>query len=172
LLDVGYRKEDLLKIKEGILSDERFDEMHTWEYTDNKLESILSWVNFLEGFNVFYSSPLDLDFLMLEHYTDKYKEAIPKGGGPQIPDKATEQVKFDSKLEGAIHATLKSEEAEALTYTEEQKELMIWYNYHFLGRGKPTTHITALSLMTDEELLANMPSVFEKMFTKIKTLIS
>ena len=49
---------------------------------------------------------------------------------------------------------------------------MIWYNYHFLGRGKPTTHITALSIMTDEELLENIPPVFEKMFEKIKELIT
>lgn len=173
LIDVGYKKEKLLKLSDDtVMTDKRFAKMHTWGYKDNKLDSILSWVNLLEGYNVFYSSPLDLDFLMLEHYTEKYKEAIPIGGGPQIPDKATERVKFDSKLEGAIHATLKSEEAEALTYTEEQKELMIWYNYHFLGRGKPTTHITALSLMTDEELNADMPPVFEKIFEKIKELIS
>ena len=172
LLYVGYKKEDILKIRGGILSDEKLAKMHTWGYTDNKLDTILGWVRMLEDHNVFYSSPLDLDFLMLEPYTDKYKNAIPKGGGPQIPDKDDEQVKFKAKLEGAIHATLKSEKAEALTYTEEQKELMIWYNYHFLGRGKPTTHITALSIMTDKELLENMPPVFEKMFEKIKELIS
>lgn len=172
LLEIGYKKEDILKIEGGVLSDKRFSKMHTWGHTDNKLDSILTWVNFLKKYNVFYSQPLDLDFLMLEHYTEKYKKVIPKGGGPQIPDKENEAAKYESKLNGAIHATLKSEEAEALTYDDEQKELMIWYNYHFLGRGKPTTHITALSLMTDEELIENMPPVFDKMFKKIKKLIS
>ncbi|WP_457609661.1 ATP-dependent nuclease [Lutibacter sp.] len=172
LLEIGYKKEEILKIKGGVLSDKQFSEMHTWGHTDNKLDSILAWVNFLKEYNVFYSQPLDLDFLMLEHYTEKYKNAIPKGCGPKIPDKVEEQAKYKSKLDGAIQATLKSEEAEALTYTEEQKELMIWYNYHFLGRGKPSTHISALSLMSDEELIENMPPVFVKMFKRIKKLIS
>lgn len=165
LIDIKYEKG-------GNLTSEDLSVLHKRKYKNNSLNNIKKWVNYLENHGVYYSQPLDLDFLMLEHYTDKYKESIPNGGGPQIPDKATDQAKFDSKLEGAIHATLKSEEAEALTYTEEQKELMIWYNYHFIGRGKPTTHITALSKMTDEELLADMPPVFEKMFEKIKELIA
>lgn len=173
LLDIGYKKEEILKLKGGgIMSDEHFSKMHTWTYEDNNFDNVLSWVSFLEGYNVYYSQPLDLDFLMLEYYTEKYKSTIPKGGGPQIPDKVKEKAKYKSKLDGAIQATLKSEKAKALTYTEEQKELMIWYNYHFLGRGKPTTHISALSLMTDEELIEEMPPVFDKMFEKIKKLIS
>lgn len=173
LIDIGIKKEKLLKLSDDtVMTDENFSKMHTWAFEDNKLDIIMSWVNYLEGYNVFYSQPLDLDFLMLEHYSEKYKKAIPKGGGPQIPDKVKEQAKFKLKLDGAIQATLKSEEAKALTYTDEQKELMIWYNYHFLGRGKPTTHISALSIMTDEELIENMPPVFDKMFEKIKKLIS
>lgn len=173
LIDIGIIKEELLKLSDNtVMTDEIFSKMHTWTFKDNKLDNIISWVNYLEGYNVFYSQPLDLDFLMLEHYTEKYKRAIPIGGGPQMPDKVEEQVKYKSKLDGAIQATLKSEEAKALTYTEEQKELMIWYNYHFLGRGKPTTHISALALMTDEELIENMPPVFNELFEKIKELIS
>lgn len=173
LINIGHKKEELLKLSDGtVLSDKRLSKMHKWSFDKNKLDTILGWVNYLEQFNIYYSQPLDLDFLMLEHYTDKYIKATPKGGGPQIPDKDDEQIKFKAKLEGAIHATLKSEKAQALTYTEEQKELMIWYNYHFIGRGKPTTHISALSLMTDKELLENMPPVFQKIFDKIKELIS
>jgi len=173
LIDVGYKKETLLKLSDDtIMGDDRFAKMHEWNFKDNKIDNVLSWVNFLEKYNVYFSHPLDLDFLMLEYYTEKYSGAIPKGGGPQIPDKTKENAKYESKLKGAIQATLKSEEAQALTYSDKQKELMIWYNYHFLGRGKPSTHIAALSSMTDEELSENMPPVFEKMFKKIKKLLS
>lgn len=173
LLDIGYKKEKLLKLSDDtIMTDENFSKMHTWAFEDNKLENIMLWVNYLERYNVYYSQPLDLDFLMLEHYTEKYKNAIPKGGGPQIPNKDDEPVDFKSKLDGAIQATLKSEKAKGLTYNDEQRELMLWYNYHFLGRGKPTTHITALSTMSDEELIKTMPPVFDKMFEKIKQLLS
>jgi len=171
LLDIGYKKEDILKTNEGVLSDEKFAKMHTWSFEKNKLDTILGWVSFLEQFNVYYSQPLDLDFLMLEHYAQKYKNAIPKGGGPNIPDKVKKVEEFEVKKMVAIQATLKSDKSMALTYTEEQKELMIWYNYHFLGRGKPTTHILALSSMTNEELIADMPPVFDRMFIKIKELL-
>jgi len=171
LIQIGIDKELLLKTKKGIMSDEELSEMHKWIYDDNKLDILMSWVTHLEKFNIYYSSPLDIDFIMLEHYTEFYKKAIPKGGGPHIPDKTLELTKYEAKLNGSVQATLKSEEANGLTYSAEQKELMIWYNYHFLGRGKPTTHITSLSTISDDELKENMPPVFERMFKAIEELL-
>jgi hypothetical protein len=173
LIKNGVDKNTLLKLEDdSILSDDRLDGMHKWVLAKKEdIKLIMGWASFLEGYNVYYSSPLDLDFLMLEHYTQFYKKAIPKGGGPEIPDKVGEEEDFQKKLETAIQATLKSEKAVAATYSEEQKELMIWYNYHFLGRGKPSTHIHALSLMSDKELLDNLPSIFDKVFSKITKLL-
>ncbi|WP_052600155.1 ATP-dependent endonuclease [Aureispira sp. CCB-QB1] len=173
LLEKGVPSKELLKIMTGkIITLDSLETMHTWTYIDNKLEGgILNWLPLLEKYNIFYSFPLDLDFLMLEHYSKFYKEAIPKGGGPQIPDKETEPDKFLAKVNGGVQATLKSEKAKGLTYSTEQKELMIWYNYHFLGRGKPSTHITALSLIDDETLKKNIPPVFVKIFNRIDKLL-
>ena len=172
LIAIGVEKNELLKVKGGkILSDERLEKMHTWENKGNKIDSLLSWVSYLEQYNIFYSSPLDIDFLMLEHYSEFYKKAIPKGGGPHIPDKVVKPEEFEIKLNSAVQATLKSEEAKGLTYTEEQKELMIWYNYHFLGRGKPSTHINTISSIDDEKLKEDMPPVYERMFKKIEALL-
>ncbi|MBE9585709.1 AAA family ATPase [Mucilaginibacter sp. JRF] len=169
LLKIGVEKKKILGLKGGsILSDERLDGMHKWELkTDDDVDSLMGWVNMLKKYDIYYSSPLDLDFLMLEHYPDFYKSAIPKGGGPEIPDAEEDYDAFEIKLNSAIQATLKSDKATAITYNEDQKELMIWYNYHFLGRGKPSTHIHALSLMTDKELLDNLPDVFNQIFKKI-----
>lgn len=172
LVEIGADRKKLLTIDGGkIMTDDELSKMHKWEYTDNKVDTLLSWVTLLEGYNVFYSAPLDIDFLMLEHYTEFYKKAIPKGGGPQIPDKLVKFKEYEAKLLGSIQATLKSEEAKGLTYSDKQKELMIWYNYHFLGRGKPTTHMTALTNITDEKLKEYMPSVFERMFKTIEELL-
>ncbi|RKR84096.1 putative ATP-dependent endonuclease of OLD family [Mucilaginibacter gracilis] len=169
LIKNGADKNKLLKLDDdSVLSDERLDEMHKWPLNKKAdIKLIMGWVSFLQGYRVYYSSPLDLDFLMLEHYTDFYKKAIPKGGGPEIPDVDEDPEAFAKKLETAIQATLKSEKAVGVTYLDEQKELMIWYNYHFLGRGKPSTHIHALSLMTDKELLDNLPPIFDKVFKTI-----
>ena len=173
LLNIGIDKNVLLQVSGGtVLSDESLEEMHTWIFKDNKLDNLMAWVNLrLKEYNVFYSAPLDLDFLMLEHYPEIYKKAIPKNGGPRVPKKDEEPDKFAAKVENAVAATLKSEDAKGETYTEEQKELMIWYNYHFLGRGKPVTHMNALSLMDNKQIKENTPPVLVEIFDKIEEIL-
>lgn len=45
---------------------------------------LTEWLQFLETYNVFFSSPLDLDFLLLEAFQNQYKTAT-TGTGPVIP---------------------------------------------------------------------------------------
>ncbi|WP_322976820.1 hypothetical protein [Acinetobacter pittii] len=174
LIAIGFKKEKLLKLSDDtILPDESFNNMHSWKLnTKDEVKNLNSWVDFLKNYNIFYSNPLDLDFLMLTHFKEFYKKAIPENGGPRIPDKTLEIDKFNEKVKTAIQATLKSEQATAVTYRDEEKELMIWYNYHFLGRGKPVTHIQVLSSMTDSELKDNLPEVFQEVFEKITLLLN
>lgn len=37
------------------------------------------------------------------------------------------------------------------------------YTYFFLNRGKPSTHIAALSQLSDEELKENVPPVLQRL---------
>ncbi|UKB78633.1 ATP-dependent nuclease [Chryseobacterium sp. MEBOG07] len=172
LIKIGVKKEDLLITTTGILTDEKFNKMHTWDSSNEEtIKSLNSWVNLLKKYNIYYSNPLDLDFLMLSHYPEFYKRVVPKNGGPQIPDETKESDDFNKKIEVAIQATLKSEKATADTYSEDEKRLMIWYNYHFLGRGKPTTHIQVLSSMSNEDIRDNLPPVFTEIFGKITSLL-
>lgn len=173
LIESGVNRDNLLKLENGrILSDKELEEMHTWEISKKTLCSLNSWVNFLKNYNVFYSAPLDLDFLMLKHYPDFYKAIIPKNGGPRIPDKNIDLTSFNKKIQDGVIATLKSENAKAITYSEEEKELMIWYNYHFLSRGKPTTHILTLANIDKESLEYNLPIIFNEIFICIKNLLN
>lgn len=48
-------------------------------------------------------------------------------------------------------------------YSPEQQKLMVWYTYFFLNRGKPSTHIAALSQLSDEELKENVPPVLQRL---------
>lgn len=173
LIISGKDKNEVLLLIDGkVMSDKRLEVMHKNNLVDsNDLKQLLLWVERLKYFDVYYSSTLDLDFLMLKHYPEFYKKAIPKNGGPQIPNPDKEAEKFEEKVESAVHATLKSSEATAATYTEDEKELMIWYNYHFLGRGKPTTHIQVLSSMNNEDIKDNLPEVFTEIFKRISTLL-
>lgn len=171
LLQIGVKKEKLLSIEGGaIMTIQKLKQMHTWDLVHAK--ALQGWIRRLKKYNVFYSAPLDLDFLMLMHYPEFYKKAIPKGGGPQIPDKDEKPEEFEEKLTGSIQATLKSKKATSYTYSEEEKELMIWYNYHFLGRGKPTTHIQVLSSMSNEEIEECLPPVFTEIFERIASILN
>lgn len=170
LIAAGKNKGEVLLLNDGsVMSDESLEEMHKRELKD--LKNLLLWVERLKTFDVYYSNPLDLDFLMLTHYPDFYKKTIPENGGPQIPDKIKKAEKFQEKINTAIHATLKSEEATAATYSEDEKELMIWYNYHFLGRGKPATHIQVLSSMNNRNIKKSLPPIFTEIFNRISSLL-
>ncbi len=173
LILIGLDKNKLLALEGGkVLSDKELAGMHTWScHKKEDRKNLNDWVNSLKKYNVYYSQPLDLDFLMLEHYTEDYKNAIPTNGGPKIPDKITENESFNNKVNSAVQATLKSDKAIGDSYSDAEKELMIWYNYHFLGRGKPTTHINVLAEMTDEHLKKNLPPIFSEVFKKISKLI-
>jgi putative ATP-dependent endonuclease of the OLD family len=167
LLDIGVVRSELLAIKGGVeMSADKLEEMHK---RDEKLiKSQTAWMNRLEEHSVFFSQPLDLDFALLEAYPEAYNGILSKGEGPRVPKKDKYPAKFQEKVEKGIEATLKSEEATAATYSETQKELMIWYNYHFLGRGKPSTHIQALQMLTDKELKKKLPPYLMRMFDEIQ----
>ncbi|ROI03259.1 ATP-dependent endonuclease [Chryseobacterium sp. G0240] len=170
LIVSGKDRNQVLLLSNGnVMSEKNLEGMHKNKLGD--LKNLLLWVDRLKDYNVYYSTMLDLDFLMLTHYPEFYKKAIPKGGGPRIPDKKKEPEEFEEKLNGAIQATLKSEKATGETYSDEEKELMIWYNYHFLGRGKPTTHIQVLSSMNDDEIKNNLPLVFTEIFERISSIL-
>jgi predicted ATP-dependent endonuclease of OLD family len=173
LIHVGVRKQILLKTEGGVLTEIELEQMHTWSLskTGDSIVTLNSWVNLLKKYRIFFSNPLDLDFLMLTHYQEFYKKAIPENGGPRIPDKTLKPAEFEKKVISAVQATLKSEIATGVTYSVEERELMIWYNYLFLGRGKPTTHIQVLSSMNDTEINANLPSVFTEIFEQISSIL-
>lgn len=173
LIEIGENKSKLLELDSNtVLPEPEFEKMHKWKVeTDEDAVVIESWVNTLKEYNVYFSSPLDLDFLLLEHYFRSYIATIPLKGGPRIPDRIKEPDKFFEKVKTSIQATLKSENARGEFYSDERKEQMIYYNYLFLGRGKPSTHIQALSTMTDEELRANIPGTLSEIFNKILEIL-
>ncbi|WP_025686107.1 ATP-dependent nuclease [Paenibacillus maysiensis] len=130
------------------------------------------WIPRLKGeaYNVFFSAPLDLDFLMLESFPDAYKSTVPLG--PRFPDKINKHDEYKLKIEKGIQATLKSEKSTGFTYTEDQHELMVWYNTLFLGRGKPSTHIEALLKIGDDDFKANCPQSLKELVIRIRLLLN
>lgn len=181
LIENGVNKIELLTLQDGTLvSDEDFENMHQWDdiYVD-------SWVNMLEGYNIYFSNPLDIDFLMIETYLDAYLGILGRNEGPLIQiDKEKKQrriqeldeqekktLAYQERIDSDVKRALKKNGGSGQTYTEEQKALMIWYSYFFLTRGKPVTHLQALNNITEEGLKDNTPDVFLKIVEKTKKML-
>ncbi|MCK1203257.1 AAA family ATPase [Streptococcus uberis] len=166
-----------------------FNEIGLRECESIESQRLKNWFNKFEEFNVYFSSPLDIDFLMLKHYKTHYLKTLSSKEGPVVSYidlegnsakvKLTELDCYDKlQVEGvnnrkyeAIQATLKDKSGSGDSFTDEEKRLMIWYQYFFLGRGKPTTHMKFLSLISDEELILNLPPVFNKIVESAETLL-
>lgn len=190
LLKVGVDRNNLVKLKDGtILNDEDIAKISSKQISDISSQPLLSWINHLEKFNVFFSAPLDIDFLMLQYYKDYYLKTLSTNEGPVVSytDENSDNKKikltkidrrndyqligFKNRISEAIQATLKDKSGPGDSFTESEKELMIWYQYFFLGRGKPTTHMQFLSSISDDKLKRNLPPVFNKMIKCTEELL-
>ena len=115
--------------------------------------------------------------MLQEQMGDMYKATLDTREGPCIDIAQSGKKERITKIEndGEIHSeyetrilkdiknTLKEEGGDGHTYSPEQQKLMVWYTYFFLKRGKPSTHIAALSQLSDEELKENVPPVLQRL---------
>lgn len=185
LLITSYK--ELVKLQSGkVMTDTELERMNEWDV--HKEKSMQLWIKYLENFNVFFSAPLDIDFLMLENFGEKYKGLLEEKEGPRLmieKEGKKEQKKiidiegieekpdeYEERIQEDIRNTLKKEGGDGSTYNEEQKKLMVWYNYFFLNRGKPSTHILALSKMDERDLLLNIPSEIERLIRAAERLLN
>lgn len=169
LLKIGKDRNKLLMVecKEGdsrVLNDTEFADMARSNDVDN-LTIFEGWLDCLQNYNVFFASPIDIDFLMLQAYPDCYKAIAPINGGPQIPTDVNE---YQKRIDRAVNVVLKDEGGNGDSYTDAEKALFPWYSYLFLGKGKPSTHILALSAIEDETLRESIPEVFRDITEYVK----
>lgn len=182
---IAYAVEQLIKYnpekKTALQSDKGTISMDEMKKRDvSSLINMGSWISWLEENDVFFSSPLDIDFLMLEKYKDIYISTLESTEGPQLmvsesgkkhkkkiidleSQNKTSSPEYIERIEKDVHSALKECGGDGVTYTDEQKRLMIWYTYFFLNRGKPSTHIEALSKIDNEQLKTTMPDVLSRL---------
>tara|TARA_R110002072_G_scaffold534_6_gene3956 strand:+ start:133460 stop:135481 length:2022 start_codon:yes stop_codon:yes gene_type:complete len=167
LLAIGVKKEDLLKVEKGILSDDKVEEMHTWKVNDqNDKNAILSWINLLESYNVYFSNPLDLDWALYNIFPSEYKSLLLESeSGPNIPEASP-----DEYLMTAKKAVL-GDETHNLDLFYENNEAFAWYRYFFLQRSKPAIHFSLISIVEDSTFLGRLDGSLNKILEKIKTLV-
>ncbi len=160
------------KLKNGAEIKDRLECMHKREINNKELQA---WINFLETHDIYFSSPIDIDFLMLETYKNAYVSTLNKQEGPVLsidsknlkineltPDQKKDQLYFD-RINKSVSNTLKENGGDGSSFTQKQRELMIWYDYFFLSRGKPVTHILALQNIETQE---DIPEIFKRIAEK------
>ena len=115
---------------------------------------------------MFFSFPLDLDFMMLLKFPSEYHATGDRG--PRIPK--DDDPKREEAVKEAVKAVLK-EGTDGSTYNDAHRKAFFWYRYLFLGRGKPTTHILALASIDDAELAEKSPKPLLRLITRVKKLL-
>ncbi len=175
LISIGYSKDELLKIvlpsgRAINITEEQLESMHTWLMTPDYINVMNQWIIWLRKYGVFFSAPLDIDFMMLEVLPGIYQQAT-NGTGPRIPDRISDPVSWQQKRATALVATLKDAGGNGSTYSEEEQELFIWYNYLFLGRGKPVTHLLALKELDHQTLLNKLPEPIVSLMNAVVTCL-
>ena len=166
LVSVGKDKNKLLIIKTGVLSDKELEKMHTWgEDKDNEI----AWMNRLKEYNVYFSYPYDLDWLMLNEFYEDYKTFVPKKAGPKLPK--DDDHEYNDKVRAAIASVLKKEVSDIEIDDFDDHDKYFWYRYLFLGRGKPLSHNYVLSKLEDGKLRDNSPEILDELIETVRGLL-
>jgi putative ATP-dependent endonuclease of the OLD family len=170
LLDVGCDAKKLLEVDDdkgtkSILPTAKLIGMGGWNVEDTK--NMRGWINCLEDFNVFYSAPLDFDFMMMNRFFHVYQDLPDGAEGPDVP----EDVNMSPGLQaqnGAIRAVLKPKGGDGSTYSDEEKLAFFWYRYLFLGRSKPVSHLRAIVSISSNDLRSKCPPVLKRLIHRVQ----
>jgi putative ATP-dependent endonuclease of OLD family len=104
----------------------------------------------LELRDVFFSHPVDLDLMMLDAYPDAYEV------DPSEPDEST------------IVAVLGKSHVNESRLGEDLLGLFGDYHSKFDLKSKPASHLSALSALSDEELLKELPGVLGRLVERVR----
>jgi len=110
-----------------------------WNSEKYNVMNHANYFELLEERGIFFSSPMDLDFALLEAFPTQYDAAN------KDPDADT------------IKAVLGKSHHDSQQYTKTQLQLFGTYHRLFKVGSKPAAHIEALAHITDTAMLAAMP---------------
>lgn len=120
--------------------------------------ALTQWAQWLRQFGVYFCSPLDLDYSMLRAFPAAYQVVEPGRQGPSPQGEPRDAVLGEQGLPGLYDAT--------------HDEVLRWYRYLFLGRGKPSTHVRVLSELSLEAIAASIPEDLRALLTELRTRLT
>lgn len=153
---IKYAAKQLLRFQEDPVDfdEEGADAIPKWDSEQGLMINDDGWIATLEKNAVFFSSPLDLDFMMIEALPDAY---------------GLTDAELDDPDDGTIDAVLgKSHDTLSGQYDDAQQHLFVAYQERFKLGSKPSWHIRGVAKLDDAGLLENMPKVLDRMFDRIE----
>ncbi len=134
----------------------KIDSLPKWNSANNLLENESSrdWLAFLERKGIFFSSPLDLDFAMLNSYQVAFEVDAANRIAP---------------LESNVKAVLGDSYHGIGQYTEDEQKLFITYHKLFKLGSKPATHLNAMANLEDDKLVTKMPASLSRLVDAVIT---
>ncbi|GGM22177.1 ATP-dependent endonuclease [Promicromonospora citrea] len=121
-----------------------------------------AWLNHLEKWDVYFSTPLDLDLLLLYRYEDAYTSHLEDGKtGPRSTGDPRDSVLGDPQDRPEVDFY------DNATWTN----FLRWYRYLFLSNSKPGTHLRAMSHVSKEEL-AKLPPRLSRLMDRIEKAVA
>lgn len=140
------------------LTQEEIDDIPKWNSNEGIILGDLGWIARLEALGVYFSTPLDLDFMMMTHYPVAYRV---KDDDLEAPDEDTIKAVL-----GKSHDVLEGQ------YSEEQQSYFDAYHQRFKLDSKPTSHIRAMANLDDDALIEDMPDVLDRMFDAVEAKLA
>jgi putative ATP-dependent endonuclease of OLD family len=136
------------------LSQEEIDNIPKWNADEGVILDDLGWIARLEALGVYFSTPLDLDFMMMTHYPAAYSV---KDDDLEEPDEDTIKAVL-----GKSHDVLDGQ------YSQDEQSYLDAYHRRFKLDSKPTSHIRAMANLDEDTLIADMPAVLDRMFDAVE----
>lgn len=147
---VKYAVDQLKKIRPDETAGWNTEEIPAWDssrdfpgFADNE------WIERLEEQGVFFSFPLDLDLMLLNAYPGAYEVEI-----------ATPKQSAMKAVLGKKHANVDQLDTYLQLFEEYQRQFKL--------RSKPASHISAMSKLTNEELLETLPEPLQRLVRHLR----
>lgn len=125
-----------------------------WDDEKYKVRKHKHYLEKLENRGIFFSYPMDLDFAMLKAYPDEY------GAEANEPKPST------------LDAILGESHHDPSQYTKGELKLFGTYHKRFKLGSKPAAHFEALSILSDEDLLEDVPESLERLADAINKMLA
>jgi putative ATP-dependent endonuclease of OLD family len=140
------------------LTKEQLQGLPKWNDASRLLESENGpkWIAYLESLGVFFSTPLDLDFMMLQAFPGAY----------QLDD-----TELEDPSESITASVLGEHHHDADQYAEDDQKQFSAYVSRFKQGSKPVAHIEATAELSDEELNQEIPGSINRLINAASKIL-